>query len=115
VPEKTEQDLLPAEVQSIIQQLEAIYPAFPMCGTITYAGRKLIHVNMLANFKKEDLEELFTQFELDWIILSIRDTIEPYLQEYLASKVDFIPFYQEASLATPIYLSCYMGTDPLEL
>jgi len=113
VPASTFHGDLPLPVQGIIASLGAVYPSFPMVGSLESVGRKLIHVNMEGKYLKTQLEGLFTQFGLDWISLSIRSDSQPYEQEYLAPRSDFQPFF--ANTVEPIYLSCYAGTEPLEI
>jgi hypothetical protein len=113
VPASTFHGDLPLPVQGIIASLGAVYPSFPMVGSIEFSGRKLIHVNMAGKYLKAQFEGLFTLFGLDWIILSIRSDSGPYEQEYLAPRADFQPFF--ANTTDPIYLSCYAGTEPLEI
>jgi hypothetical protein len=79
---------------------------------------------MTANFSKTELENMFMYFGLNWEILSIRKTSpdiaimdedDGYEQEFLADKSKFLPFFEGSTLDTPIYLSCYSGTEPLQI
>ncbi len=108
---------LPEPVLQIIGSLNAIWPSFPMVGTIPANGRKLVHVRMLNIYTKAQLEAMFVQYFLDWDIYSSR-TVEKidgeYIIEFLAPKENFIPFI-EVYTTGPIYFSTFAGTDPIEL
>jgi hypothetical protein len=129
VPNETELANLNPQVQEIIQQLDAVWPSFPMISSQVSGANKLIHVNMSGAFSKQQLEDMFMYFGLVWEILSIREASPTlpvldadgnitgyiYEQEYLADKAKFIPFFPDATLTEPLYLSCYAGTEPLQL
>jgi hypothetical protein len=126
VPNETELANLNPHVQEIIQQLDAVWPSFPMISSQVSEANKLIHVNMGGAFSKDQLEDMFRYFGLLWEILSVRDSTATaqildgticyvYGQEFLADKGRFLPFFEGSTLNTPLYLSCYSGTEPLEI
>lgn len=139
IPDSTLETELSEEVQALIKSLNAIYPSFPMIGTKTVNARRIIHIRMDDNFSKTELEALFTQYNLDWIIMCIRATeptvtivnevvIVNYALDYLAEKSAFLPFIQDkvsmvndvvvttpVTLLDDIYLPTYAGTEPLKL
>jgi hypothetical protein len=127
VPEATEFDLLPTETQIFISQLSPEWPDFPMLNTHAVNGRKLLHVRMKAKLIKEQLDQLFSAYALDWQVVSIRSAVKAdgvYEVIYPIDKAAFITFLRDipdgettrpATIADTIYLSTYAGTDPIEL
>lgn len=134
VPKDTEFDNLTPKVQGIIQWLASEWPNFPMIGTHEVDGRKLLHVRMDKMLTKAMLSAMIGENGLDWQILSIRsaykedrdeDGVPCYKTEFLAEKSAFLPYidpvfiseteFRPVTLDDTVYLSCYAGTDPLEL
>lgn len=134
VPTDTAFDNMPPSVQTTIRWLASEWPSFPMVGTHEVDGRKLLHVRMDKMLTKAMLSAMIATNNLDWLILSIRsaykderddDGVPVYKTEFLAEKSAFLPYIdpifisetesRPVTLDDPIFLSCYAGTDPLEL
>jgi len=134
----TEFDTMSGQVQAIIRSLGSEWPDFPMVGTQTVAGRKLLHVRMTQLLPKAVLEGMFAAHNLDWQVLSIRSAYKDgselidgvdtpcYITEYQATKADFLPYlnpvwdsvsetFVPVTLADTVYLSAYAGTESIQL
>lgn len=139
-PAATTINELPEETQAVINSLSPEWPSFPMIGTQEVFGRKLIYVRMNCMLSKAALEQMFVAHQLDWQVFSIRsayregvlvveeEQIPTYIVEFIADKLEFLPFIQPIVVVDgdnfstrpvtaddAIYLSAYAGTAPLEL
>jgi hypothetical protein len=107
-----------------------------MIGTKEVGGRKLLHVRMVELLTSSQLADLFTFFNLDWQVFSIRsaytvqevvngELLSLYTNYFRMNKASFLPYiddiwvsgttHRPAGIDDVIYLSTYAGTEPLLL
>jgi len=132
-PSATEFDLLDPQAQAVIISLGSEWPSYPMVGTKEVNGRKLLHVRMTELLSTLQLSDLFTYFNLDWQVFSIRSaysimevingiTTYNHVSYYLVDKSIFLSYINDVyideitqrpvTLEDIIYLSAYAGTIP---
>jgi hypothetical protein len=135
-PSATEFDLLESTVQQIIVSLGSEWPSYPMVGTKEVGDRKLLHVRMTELLTINQLFDLFSYFNLDWQVFSIRsayklqevindEVVTKHISYHIVDKTNFLPYindifvsettHRTVEVDDAIYLSTYAGTEPLLL
>ena len=133
VPAGTDVDNLAPEVQQIIAQFKAEFPASKVYGTVVTNNQQVIYVRMQVKLTEIELNDLFIQHNLAWEVIGIRsaykivevdkgqdehgnqlieldyDTVLP------VNKDAILPFVPNATLESTLIVPVYAGTDPIIL
>lgn len=133
VPEGTTIASMSPEVQAIVAEYKAEFPAARVYGTVPDKGQQVVYVRMQKKLSKADLEALFTQFNLNWQVIGIRSAYKilevvkgedqfgnllvsiEYDEVLPVDKAAVVPFVPNATIETPLTVPVYAGTDPIKL
>ena len=133
VPEGTDVDTMPPEVQAIVTEYKAEFPASKVYGTSVANQKQIVYVRMQKQLTERDLTNLFAAYNLDWEVIGIRSAYkileidmgedefgnqiitQGYHEILPVDKAAVVPFVPNATLTTPLSVPVYAGTDPIKL